>query len=402
MRILGIDLGSSSVKAVEMESAFGRFEVRDYYEQVIAPHETQKEALFRLLEGLPKAPDRVILGLCNGQSTFRILELPTRDRKAIQSAVGFELEDDLPFALDESTLQYSILSQNKQGSSLYVSITLKKYLAQALETWEDARFSPDVITPEEWAYRALINRIQASSSASEHPLLVVIGHQKTVFYLQDEQTPRVISEVTWGGRDLTQAISQAQNLSWDEAEKMKLNHGILLPENPPADTPAEQQELSACLARACGRLPEWIKKIDLIARSLTQREITSIYLSGGTALLPGLGAWLEQQLQMPVKPLRALSQLTSSGIVYSEETDARFLLASALSLASMSLDRIPCINLRKDEFAKAKRERKLDLRMYSKPLLSVGAIVMSLFISLTVQSMVYQSRLKATNAQLDK
>ena len=33
MRIVGIDLGTSSIKAVEVDSAFGRFEIHDYHEQ---------------------------------------------------------------------------------------------------------------------------------------------------------------------------------------------------------------------------------------------------------------------------------------------------------------------------------------------------------------------------------
>jgi Tfp pilus assembly PilM family ATPase len=33
MKIIGVDLGTSSIKAVEIDSAFGRYEVQEYHEQ---------------------------------------------------------------------------------------------------------------------------------------------------------------------------------------------------------------------------------------------------------------------------------------------------------------------------------------------------------------------------------
>src|SRR5262249_54413885 len=105
MRILGIDRGGTSIKAVEVESSFGRYEIREEYEQAIEPTPDGSGAalaLTKLIQGLPKPPDRIAVALPTGETTFRNLKLPTRDKKAIQSAVGFELDDELPFAVEDA------------------------------------------------------------------------------------------------------------------------------------------------------------------------------------------------------------------------------------------------------------------------------------------------------------
>ncbi|HAR42279.1 MAG TPA: hypothetical protein DCS07_06560, partial [Bdellovibrionales bacterium] len=102
MKILGVDIGSKSIKAVELDSSFGRYEIRDYHEIPLEPGEQTSSALSRLVHALPRRPDRVVTALRTGVVTFRNLDLPAKNKKVLMAAIGFELEDDLPFPLDQS------------------------------------------------------------------------------------------------------------------------------------------------------------------------------------------------------------------------------------------------------------------------------------------------------------
>src|SRR5690348_15120479 len=148
MRILGIDIGTTSVKAVEIDSAFGRYEIHEYHENPIQPGSSPLETARNLVATLVKKPDRIAAALKSGQVTFRDLQLPTRDKKAIQSTVGFELEDDLPFELDQAVFDYSILSQVGQTTRLHVAATLKKNLEAFLAGLQSVGIDPDLITTE--------------------------------------------------------------------------------------------------------------------------------------------------------------------------------------------------------------------------------------------------------------
>jgi general secretion pathway protein L len=407
MRILALDPGSSSIKAVEMDSAFGRFEVHDYHEIPIAPGVSAQETLAQWISALPRTPDRIVVALQGAQFTFRNLQLPTRDKKAIQSSVGFELEDELPFSADESLFDFVILSQAKTGSTVHVAATLKKQIQSSVDFWSAAKTEPDLVTTEAWAYRTLLNRI-VSPHEQEGPTLVIqCGHQKTTYYLHWHGAPALMRDLSWGGQDLNEAISKKLQVSLEKAESMKLDQGMLPidSESPDFDTrdlPPDQVELSHCIQDALLPLLEELRRIQFTTRGFTRKAIQKIYLAGGTALLPGLSAWIEKQSGISTQLLRALSLTASSGVTYSEQTDAKFLLAASLSFCLVGPDRANCINFRRGEFAKLARAKKIDLQALRKPLMALSAIGASLFLSLTVQSVVFHSRLETADAQLEK
>ncbi|MCM2278703.1 MAG: pilus assembly protein PilM [Oligoflexia bacterium] len=402
MRILGIDLGSTSVKAVEIDSAFGRYEIRDYYEVKLEPEMTPAMALTRLMDGLPKAPDRIAVALPTRHLTFRNLKLPTRDRKAIQSSVGFELEDELPFPIDKSVYDYSILSQSKQGSVVHVAATLQRHLATSLESWLAAGIDPDLVTGECWAYRAFLNRVLPREEQEKPVLLAEIGHERTVLYVQWRGSPIMSREIPWGGRDLTQAISQNLGIPFEQAEAAKIDQGFVIQEAQRSQVTQEQADFSDILMNPLRELVSAIRQAELIGKNLTHENLGRIYLSGGTLLLPGLIGVIEEHTGIPAKPLQGLSSIAASGVTYSEHSDAVFLLAASTALCLVGTDRASTINFRKGEFVKKGRTRELNLSNLRRPLLAAGAVAASLIASVVAQSVIYKGRLQELDAQLER
>lgn len=401
MRILGIDVGSSSIKAVELDSAFGRYEINDYHEVKRAPGAEASAEISQLVASLPRKPDKVAVAMRTGQVTFRNLQLPTRDKKAIQAGVGFELEDELPFALESSVYDYTVVGQLKQASTVHVAATLKRHALGSLGTWLAAGLDPDVVTTEAWAYRTLMNRVLGSSQ--EQPVLLAhIGHERTVLYLHWRGTPILAREVNWGGRDLTTAICQKYHIPVDQAEAAKLDHGFVIPDSQKAEATPEQIEFSDSLSQPLQALIGDLRQAELTCKNTTQQHLGQIYVTGGTSQLPGLVKVLEESLMLPVKPLQGLSSVATSGVTYSEQADASCLLAASLALCLVGADRAGGISFRKGELAKQGKSRELNLAALRKPLTALGAVLACLFASLIVQSSVYKSRLQETDTQLER
>ena len=406
MRILGLDIGTTSVKAVEIDSAFGRYEVHEYHEKVIPAGAQAIEIAHELIASLPKAPDKIAMSLRTARSTFRNLQLPTRDKKAIQSSVGFELEDDLPFDLDNAVYDYSVLSQNQQGTHVHVAATLKKHLAGPLSELQLLEIEPDLITTEAWAYRSLLNRVrnpQNLPQQDDQPVLFVqVGHDHTTLYVHWKGTPVMAREISLGGRDITMAICQRYNIPLDQAERAKLDHGFILPPSQKDQATQEQIEFSETILAPALELVREIRQACLACKNATHLGVSLIYLGGGSSLLPGLGRLIEEELNLPVQPLLALASMGTSGVTYTEETEASFVLAAALSLCLVGANRSSIINLRKGEFSKQGKNHELNLENLKRPLAAAGAVFLCLFLSLAVQSSVYQSRLKVADTQLEK
>lgn len=401
MRILGIDVGSSGVKAVELDSAFGRYEIHDYYEQKFAAGEDPVLAIARLMQSLPKQPDRVAVALPSRHVTFRNLKLPTKDRKVIQSTVGFEMDDELPFAIEKAAYDYTVISQTKQSSEVHVAATLNKHVSTLLSVWNNAGVEPDVVTTESWAYRSLLNRILSKADQQQPVMMADIGHERTVIYVHYRGAPLITREIAWGGRDLTASIARKYGLTTEEAEAAKLDHGFVVPESQKGEVTAEQALFSNSLMETLNELIIELRQTEFSCKSITHENPNRLLISGGTSLLPGLARTLEENLYIPVRPLQALSSIATSGVTYSEQTDASFLLAAALAL-SLTGDRATIINLRKGVFAKQGRGREISLAQFRRPLLAGGAIVLSLFLSLFIESRIYQSKIAEVDQQLER
>lgn len=402
MRILGIDIGSSSIKALEMDSAFGRYDIHDYHEVELKAKDDPEIALAKLVGTLTKTPDRIIVALPAGRVTLRNLQLPTRDKKSILSGVGFELEDELPFSLDEAVYDYTVLSQSRQGSAVHVAATLKRHAAAVLSRFENAKIAPDMLTTEPWAYRTLLGRVHGPNAPEAPILLIDIGQDRTLFYLQKKETPIFIREVPWGGADLTAAIGKKFSLPLEQAESAKLDRGILSSTPGEKDLSPEELEIAQCLEEALDQgFSHELRQIELMCKNITTQNIRQIYLTGGTSLLTGLAPWIENKVKLPTKRLPALSSITPSGVTYSEQTDARFLLAASLALCMVGTHKTS-INFRKGEFAKHGKSRELNFKLLKKPLIAASFVLVSLLLSLFIQSAVYQSKMKTTNALLEK
>jgi type IV pilus assembly protein PilM len=402
MRILGIDLGSTSIKAVEIDSAFGRFEIHDYHEHKIEEGEDPSLAINRLMQALPKPPDRIAVALPTRQLTFRNLRLPTRDRKAIQSSVGFELDDELPFAIDKAIYDYSVLSQSKQGTEVHVAATLRPNIAKAVETWSQGGVDPDLITSESWAYRAHLNRTIPLTEQNEPILLAQIGDQRTTLYVHWRGTPILAREIPWGGHDLTQAIASKYNLPLEQAKAAKLDHGFVVTNSRREDLTPEQVEFSEALMTPIRELISEFRQAEFTCKNATHHALSRIYLAGGTVLLPGFAKVIEDTFSIPTRPLRGLSSLATSGVTYSDHSDSVFLLAASIALCLVGTDRASQINFRKEAFAKKGASRELNFTTLKRPLLAAGTIGLSLFASMLAETKIYDSRLKEADTQLEK
>ncbi len=401
MRILGLDIGSQRVKAVEIDSAFGRFEVHEYHELAVPAGVSPVLVARDLVSRLPKAPDRLVIALRSGLTTLRNFQFPSKDRKAIQASVGFELDDDLPFELEDAAYGHSILFQTATGSQVHVSATLGTHLQAALDEWRAQGLDPDVVTTEAWALRALMNRVLASQVETAPVLLVDIGHTRTLLYFHHKGVPILAREIPIGGRDFTLAIQEKYKVGQEQAEAAKLEHGFVLPPSQRGQATAEQSEFSNAVETPLSDLVREIRHANLVGKNLSHELPAHLFLCGGGAQLPGLGRYLEEEVKVPVQSLKSLSSVTSSGVAYSEQADSSFGLAAGLALSLVGQEKSLLLNLRTGEFSKNGGSR-INWSRLKGPMIAAGLIATSLLVSVVVQNTVYRGRMKSLDSQLER
>lgn len=352
-RILGLDLGSYSVKAVVLDSAARGFTPRKYVE-VRRPVEGERLATLRaaVSELLAKGPlqaDQVVIALPGPVLATHALALPFTDAKRIEATLPFEVESLLPFDLSEAVFDYQVVSQKEDKSELVVGVVRKEELRALLAMLSELGVDPRIVTHPGIAYQNLLvggGVALEAVSESDAVAVVDIGHERTTVAIG---RPGIGIEFArtfpGGGKDLDRALAQEFQIPPEAAHAWKEQHGAL-----------GSSVVGPDAERAAGA---FIRGLSPVVRELratfkgysarTRKQVVRVYLCGGTARLPGLDEQLGKDLSIQASLLKLPAETAQ---VMPDEARPAAAQAVALGLRGMaSGSRAPRFNLRRGEFA---------------------------------------------------
>ena len=396
MRVLGLDISKDAVACVEIESAFGRFEIRETYEAPLAPSDSDPiTTAVQLLESIPGKPGRLITSVPVEIGTFRNIQLGTRDKKAIRAALNFELEDDLPFEAENLHYDYAALTSSEPGTLVHVGAVKKDSFEAHLQSLLMNRIDPDVVTTDAWAFRSLFTRfLRPLQQGGETDTVLLIGleRHKTFFYVNGRNRPVLYREIPFGLVNIEHKLESQLSASEEELRSWVQDIGVT----------GINQEVSDAIAEILEALVPEIKQTELAARSQIKASIDQIYLTGEGALMPGIMNWFESASQLPCTLFRPLSALSASQIAYSELSEVRFAKALALATTQIPADRTPALNLRKGAFSKANASSDSPLELLKKPLPYLLMTALVFFATKIIETNYYQSRLSDVDTQVKR
>ena len=186
-RILGLDLGSHSVKAVVFETT-----MRGYATKLVSAvrrsqegdkAETLKAAITELYSRQPIEVDQVAIALPGPTLATHLITLPFNEVKKIEQALPFEIESQLPFDLSEVVFDYQVASAKEKKTDLLVSVVRKEDLTQLLATLKEVNVDPRIITHPALTYQNLLSSVPAPAvEPGVEPLpvaIIDIGHERT-------------------------------------------------------------------------------------------------------------------------------------------------------------------------------------------------------------------------------
>lgn len=447
MRILTLDIGTYAIKAVELDISFGRVELGNYVvERVIesdltevkagadaqpqgeagleqaqpppaasAPHEAERQilsqgqlaALRRLLIDRPFKYDKLAVNIPKAWITTRLFQFPTKDRKTIQSSLAFELDDDIPFSINDVIHDFAVVNSESSGSTIFTAVALKSDLMALATELQMLGLDPDSISIESWGLSHLLKRSIPKEYGGRPICVVNIGHRHASIHMFVNEVPVLTHVSTCAGMDITRALAQTYNLSYEVADRTKIDSAFLLTQvhlRGDAGEPVtkEQQQFASVIADALVPLIREIKQTLMSYKAQYKMAPRAIFITGGSCLIPNMQLFLEEQLQIPVFPLAYISQVVGQTLQLSEQSEAQISAAVGLGLANIKPDRNMTINLRKDALAKKGGIGTFDLRAFRRPLKYVAASLVFVYVNLIVQGVILSSRASKQQETLEK
>lgn len=354
-RILGLDLGAYSIKAILLETTFRGA-------SIVSCSELRRDDAFdfshliaHLRMNNELSADQIIVAAPGASVATQHLSLPFTDARRIEATLGFEVESLLPYDIDEITYDHQLLATEGGKSELLVGTARTQEIAGLLEQLKAVGLDPRVVTSSALAYQNILcsgpsagrSRPLSSGDSSAVEAILDIGHERSSLCV-GSTSGRLECARTFlgGGRDLTRALAIEFDVSLEDAQAWKEREGDVSDE---ANADSEFARARDALRRALAPILREIRATLRANDARFHSSVRRLLVAGGTADLRGLDKFLSQELGIEVQPLSFASQ--NANLSFGRREQAIYAQAYALSLQGQGTLRGHRFNLRKGSLA---------------------------------------------------
>lgn len=302
--ILGVDIGSSSIKIVQIEQdqsprliTYGMVDIEEPISSQTTDEQIHKIAdlLRNLMQKAGVTTKDCIMSLPNSAVFTSVIDMPKMGDKEMESAMQFEAKKYVPLPFSEVTLSWTVISDNDDGStSKVLLIAVPNQIRDVyIKLFQLAGLNLEIIEIEALSLiRALV------VDRTKNDVIIDIGAKVTGLNFVRQGTLQLTRNLSIGGDTITDRIAQALNLSIPRAEQFKRDFGL----------------------QGTEFLPEAVKPVlNIIKTEVAQImgiyqahnvETSRVVLVGGGAQLPGIAEYFTSELGVPAILGNTLAQIS--------------------------------------------------------------------------------------------
>jgi type IV pilus assembly protein PilM len=338
-KILGLDIGDSSLKAVQVTGGLRGYHVSACARVEMGQEEGLENALTALSEKIVLDEGICIASIQADRVSFRNLSMPFKDTKKIGQTINYELEPMLPFSVDAITTDYVVTEDSEKTRILSASV-LQETLEQYLALLSAHNVDPDVVD-----ISSVPAGLQLAKEDHEEPdiLFIDIGSRVTSIVLPTKHAVVLVRSFHFGGHSITEAIAKSKKISYPEAEALKCGD----------DADAITDIVRPLVESFCQETQNTLHAFR--CETMEQANPEKVFLTGGGALCSQMATMFQDFLELPVEliDLAQRNGLKMEGDA-SEDWDP-LVMNSALALALRDVKGKDSFNFRVGKFSKKKR-----------------------------------------------
>lgn len=340
--IVGIDIGSRLVRAVEVQGAAKARPIVTRYHEVALPADavrrgevlevsTVANALKQLWSAGGFKSKDVVLGM-GGQRVFaRDLIVPKASLEQIRESLPFQVQDLLPVPVEDAILDFYPISEGSSSEGPIVNglliAAIKDAVNQNVNAALQAKLNPVHVDLIPFALTRALAPIGASPGLT---VILGVGVDTTNVIIAQGGVPLFVRILQSGGDDITRAMSSTLQIDLAEAEALKRQLGL-----GSADVPVEQRPAVEVIYAVVGELFNSIRNtLNYFLSTKRNMVLDRVIVTGGGTQLTGFNAALAEMIGLPVAQAAPLGGAQMSRAVSSGTTpQQRDSMSTAFGLA---------------------------------------------------------------------
>lgn len=314
--LLGVDIGPSGIKIVELVPEKGRLRLSTYGysefaqakadgEDYLASPDKAVDAIRRIMKESGMKATRAVAALPSASVFQAIITIPRPEtaKTELKPIIEAQASKLLPLPLTDMIVDSNVLDKDllpKEGKDekkeesqprhirVLVTAAPKVLVEKYIEVFRRAKI--ELVSLETEAFALIRSLIGKDKS---RVMLVDMGFVQTNICIVDNGTPHLSRSVKGGGAHLTQALAQSMSMSFDDAERMKRD----LAAQDGADEPPKVLK---------DALAPFVHEVKYALELYTQQEfhdnssVEKIIVCGGSAHVPALDPYLTKMLNVNV------------------------------------------------------------------------------------------------------
>ncbi|MDQ5957859.1 MAG: hypothetical protein QG665_191 [Patescibacteria group bacterium] len=323
--VIGLDIGSSSVKVIQLRKDKGRVILETYGELATGPYMEKAvgqavalgpDILSQLIKDLFKEANITTksgaISIPLRSSLLVTIDVPELPDDKLAQMVPLEARKYIPVPISEVMLDWSVIpdmreellgpeepnaphnlptgghemSKMKQVEVLIVAIhkdTIKQYEEIARQTGLEAKFL------EIETFSAMRASLYGNRGAT---VIVDLGAATTKVVILDQGTVRLSHTINKGAQDVTLAIARSLNVSFAKAEEIKRKVGLV--------ERVGDRDMGETLSPIVEYIFNEVNQVMVEYQKKRSRSVEKVYLIGGGALLRGLPEVAKESVYAPV------------------------------------------------------------------------------------------------------
>ncbi len=315
---LVLDIGASAIRLCELAQTKSGYQLTKYYQREFNPDPAldedarknlKRKALAQLLKEAKVRARKVIFGV-PGQSVFtRSRTLPPVPEYKVNQIVRYEIQQQIPFSLDQIAMDYQVLDRTEAGGYDVMMAAIKVDVVEKhMDILVEAKRGIDVVDVCPIAAYNWLKHTGEFGDQGDCVALIDMGAATTDIVIERENQFRFTRPLNIGGNDITQALASALGVNFSDAEKLKRERGFA-----PTGDPKRDGKGGEVIGNVLQRMVSEILRSFSYFRSLPGGgQVNRVILCGGGACLRNIIPYMQRQLGVEVRIAQPLAGLAIS------------------------------------------------------------------------------------------
>ena len=344
--LVGLDIGSSAVKAVELRTTGNGYKVAAVGSEPVPPDSIVDGAIIdgsvvsdsirKVFENNGIRTKEVAASLSGNAVIVKKITLPLMSETELAESIYWEAEQYIPFDIQDVNLDYQVLDSGPDGDDrgtmdVLLVAAKKEKIADYTGVISQAGRVPVVVDVDAFA---LQNAYETNYGIDREAVVVLLNAGASAININIIQGDQSVftRDISIGGNAYTEALQKELNLTFEDADQLK--KGV------PVDGATFEDADPVVRAVSENLLLEIQKTFDFFKATAASDRIDQIVLSGGASRAEGFAEALAERFESRVERFDPFRQLAVDGKKITDDVRAEVgpTAAVAVGLALRRVD----------------------------------------------------------------